>query len=412
MPRLPQEGATARHWRWALRGLALAFMAVALAPPGSAEAQTVKVGVILTYSGPTASLGDQIEKGLDLYVKEHEKDLPAGVKLELVKRDDTGPNPDVAKRLAQELITREHVQFLTGVVWTPNALALAPLTAEAKVPFISMNAAGVTLPRLSPYAARVSFTLWQSNYPLGQWVAKQGMKKAYTAVSDFAPGVESEQAFTKGFTEAGGEIAGSVRFPLANPDFVPFIQRVKDAKPDVLFIFVPAGKQATQIIKAYGELGLAQAGIKLVGPQDIVTDEELPNMGDVPLGVVSAGNYSPVADRPANKAFLEAWTRAYADKATPNFMSVAGWDGMAAIFDVIKQLKGDIDGDKAMAILKGWKNPNSPRGPIMIDPQTRDIVQNIYIRRVEKRDGKLANVEFDTIPDVKDPWKTFNPEKP
>jgi branched-chain amino acid transport system substrate-binding protein len=392
--------------------IAAAAILLSLALPQAGAAQTVKVGVILTYSGPQASLGDQIEKGIDLYVKEHEKDLPPGVKLELVKRDDTGPNPDVAKRLAQELITRDHVQMLAGVVWTPNALAIAPLTKEAKVPFITMNAAGVTFTRLSPYVARVSFTQWQPNYPLGQWAAKQGWKKAYTAVSDFAPGHDAEAAFTKGFTEAGGTVVGSVRIPLANPDFVPFLQRVKDDKPDVLFIFIPAGKQATQIIKSYGELGLAQAGIKLVGPQDIVTDEELPNMGDVPLGVVTAGNYSPVANRPANKEFLAAWNKAYGDKATPNFMSVGGWDGMAAIFTVIKELKGDIDPDKAMAILKGWKNPMSPRGPISIDPETRDIIQNIYIRRVEKVDGKLANVEFDTIPDVKDPWKILNPEKP
>lgn len=397
--------------RGALGIAAAAILALAGGPPREAAAQTVKVGVILTYSGPQASLGNQIEKGLDLYVREHEKDLPPGVKLELVKRDDTGPNPDVGKRLAQELITRDHVQFLTGVVWTPNALALAPLTAEAKVPFISMNAAGVTLTRLSPYTARVSFTLWQSSYPLGQWVAKQGWKKGYTAVSDFAPGHEAGEAFTKGFTEAGGQIAGAVAFPLANPDFVPFIQRVKDAKPDVLFIFIPAGKQATQVIKTYGELGLAQAGIKLVGPQDIVTDEELPNMGDVPLGVITAGNYSNAATRPANQAFIAAWKRAYGDTAIPNFMSVGGWDGMAAIFSVITELKGKVDGDKAMAILKGWKNPDSPRGPIMIDPDTRDIVQNIYIRKVEKLNGKLANVEFDTIANVKDPWKMLNPEK-
>jgi branched-chain amino acid transport system substrate-binding protein len=394
--------------RHGLVGALSAALLLGLAAGAYADT-TVKIGVILTYSGPQASPGDQVDKGLDLYVREHEKDLPQGIHVEIIKRDDTGPNPDVAKRLAQELITRDHVQFLCGVVWTPNAAAIAPLTAEAKVPFIDMNAAGVTLTRLSPYLARTSFTLWQSSYPLGQWVAKQGWKKGFTVASDYAPGHEAAEAFTKGFKEGGGEIVDAVTFPLANPDFVPFLQRVKDAKPDVLFAFIPAGKQATQLMKAYGDLGLDKEGIKLVGPQDIVTDEELPNMGDTPLGVITAGGYSSAADRPANKAFLAAWHAAYDDKAIPSFMSVSGWDGMALIFDTIKELKGDIDPDKAMAFISHWHNANSPRGPISIDPETRDIVQNEYIRKVEKVDGKIANVEFDTIPDVKDPWKIFNP---
>ncbi len=376
-----------------------------------AAAETVKVGVILTYSGPAASLGDQIGKGIHLYVKEHEKDLPPGVKVELVERDDTGLNPELAKRLAQELITREHVQFLTGLIWTPNANAIAPLATEAKLPVILMNAAGAATTRLSPYIARVSFTLWQTSFPLGKWAVQQGAKKAYTAVSDYAPGHDGEAAFTKAFTEAGGEIVGTVRFPPQNPDFVPFLQRAKDAKPDVLYVFVPSGKQSTAVMKAYSDLGLKAAGIKLVGPQDIVTDEELPNMGNEPLDVVTAGNYSSAAARPANQEFLAAWKREYGDKAIPNFMTIGGWDGMAAILDVIKATKGQIDGDKAMAILKGWKNPNSPRGPIMIDPDTRDIVQNIYIRRTERQGDHLANIELETIPQVKDPWKELNPAK-
>ena len=276
------------RWRTSLTGI-LAVFGVALAMATPLAAQTVKIGVILSYSGPAASIGEQLDNAIKLYVKEHEKELPAGVKLEIIRRDDTGPNPDVAKRLAQELITRDKVQFLTGVIWTPNANAIAPLSAEAKVPFVIMNAAGVGTTRLSPYVARTSFTLWQSCYPLAEWAAKQGMKTAYTLVSDYAPGFDAEDAFTKGFTKAGGTIMGSVRVPLKDPDFIPFVQRAKDAKPDVLFIFAPSGKQATAVMKAYGDLGLAAAGIKLIGPQDIVTDEELPNMGDAPLGVVTAG---------------------------------------------------------------------------------------------------------------------------
>jgi branched-chain amino acid transport system substrate-binding protein len=393
------------------RQIGAALITAGILMGNAAAADTaVKVGVVLTYSGPNASLGEQIDNGIKLYVKEHTKDLPAGVTVEIVRRDDGGPNPDVAKRLAQELITRDKVDFLAGVVWTPNAAAIAPLTKEAKVPFVIMNAAGTTIPRVSPYVVRTSFTLWQSSYPLGQWAAKQGAKKAYTAVTDFAPGHDGEEAFGKGFKEAGGEIVGTVRMPIKDPDFAPFLQRVKDAKPDLLYVFVPAGKQATALMKVYGELGLRVAGIKLVGPQDITPDEELANMGDAPLGVVTAGDYSEAASRPQNKSFVAAWKRDYGADSVPGYMAVSGWDGMAAIFAAIKAQNGKIDADKTMQILKGWKNPDSPRGPIEIDAATGDIIQNIYIRRVEKVDGALANVEFETIPQVKDPWKVLNPQ--
>jgi branched-chain amino acid transport system substrate-binding protein len=400
-----------RQYRWSTRLVGIAaVLGATLGMTAPVAAQTVKIGVILTYSGPAASLGEQIDNGIKLYVKEHEKELPAGVKLEIIRRDDTGPNPDVARRLAQELITRDKVQFLAGVVWTPNANAIAPLSAEAKTPFVVMNAAGVTTTRLSPYIVRTSFTQWQSGYPLGEWAAKQGMKKAYTLVSDYAPGYDSEEAFMKGFAQAGGAVVGSVRIPLKDPDFVPFVQRAKDAKPDVLFVFVPSGKQATAVMKAYGDLGLAGAGIKLMGPQDITTDEELPNMGDAPLGVVTAGGYSEAVTRPQNTAFVAAWRRDYGATSHANFMAVDGWDGMAAIFAAIKAQNGKIDADKTMQILAGWKNPDSPRGPIEIDAQTRDIIQNIYIRKVERQGDHLANVEFETIPQVKDPWKVLNPQ--
>ncbi|HTY69854.1 MAG TPA: ABC transporter substrate-binding protein [Alphaproteobacteria bacterium] len=393
-------------WRWGTAAVAALVLGAA-----SASAQTVKVGVVLTYSGPQASLGDQIDKGFSLYIKEHTKDLPAGVKVELVKRDDTGPNPEVAKRLATELVTRDHVQFITGVVWTPNAAAIAPVAGESKTPFVDMNASGAALTRLTPYMVRVSFTQWHTALAIGTWSAKNGSKTAYTAVSDFVPGHDAEAAFIKGYTDAGGKIVGSVRFPLQSPDFAPFIQRVKDAHPDTLYVFVPSGAQATAVMKAYADLGLKDAGIKLVGPMDLVPDYELPNMGNAPLGLITSGNYSSAATRPQNKAFVEAWHKAYGDKSVPDFMAVGGWDGMAAIFSVIEQTKGKFTGEQAMDILKSWKNPDSPRGPISIDPATRDIVQNIYIRRTEMVDGHLANVEFDTLPNIKDPWKELNPAK-
>src|SRR6266404_9433337 len=356
-------------------GLLLAACSLASAP---LAAQTVKIGVINSYTGFVAQPADEGQKGIDLYVKEHEKDLPPGVKIELLRRDDTS-NPEVGKRLAQELITREHVQLLTGIVLSPVAAAIAPLTAEAKVPLlISIAAGGSAIPRISPYVARVSFTLWQQGYPIGKWAAEQGWKKAFTAVSDFIPGHDSEASFTKGFTDGGGQMIGSVRMPPQNPDFVPFVQRIKDAKPDVAFFFIPADPQATAVIKAIRDLGVREAGINITAPQDLLPDEALPNMGDTPLGIITSGTYSAAGDRPANKAFVAAWHKEYGEGSIPDFLSVDAWDGMTALFDLIKATNGKFTADEAMEFFKKWKNPDSPRGPIMIDPETRDIVQNIY----------------------------------
>jgi branched-chain amino acid transport system substrate-binding protein len=373
----------------------------------TASAQTIKIGFISSYSGLNANLGPYMERAVRLYIKQHEKELPPGVKIELIIRDDTGPNPDKAKQLAQELVVRDRVNLLAGVIWTPNALSIAPIATEGKVPFVIMNAGTSIITTRSPYIVRASFTLWQSSYPLGQWASKK-FKTAYTLVSDFGPGHDSEEAFTKGFTEGGGKILGNVRVPLQNPDWAAYMQRVKDAKPDALKVFIPAGKSATAVMKNFSELGLDKAGIKLIGPGDITTDEELPNMGDVALGVLTVHHYSAAATRPANKAFVAAWKKEFGDKETPNFFSAASWDGTAMIFEAIKQQKGKLDPDKTMEIFKHWKDANSPRGPISIDPDTRDIVQNEYLREVRKVDGQLANVEIETVGTaVKDPWKIF-----
>ena len=380
------------------------LVGAALLCAATASAQTIKIGVINTYSGPFATLGDLIDKGFKLYMKQNAAKLPPGVKIELVIRDAGGPNPDKAKQLAQELIVRDKIQILTGVVFTPNAMAIAPLTQEAKLPFFIMNAGTSVITTRSPYIARFSFTLWQSTYPLGAWASRK-YKTAYIAVSDFAPGHDSEAGFERGFTEGGGKIVGKGRIPLANPDFVPFMQRAKDARPDVVFSFIPAGRQATQIMKAYGDLGLGKAGVKFIGPGDITTDEELPNMGDLALGVITMHHYSAAATRPANKAFIAAWKKEYGEKSWPSFMSVGAWDAMDAIYYVIREQKGRIDPDRTMALVKQYKNPNSPRGPIAIDPATRDIIQNEYMREVRKVGGQLANVEFETFAQVKDPWK-------
>jgi branched-chain amino acid transport system substrate-binding protein len=385
--------------------VALAFTA------SSAFAQTVKIGFISTYSGLNANLGEYMERGMRLYIKQHEKELPPGVKLEIVVRDDTGPNPDKARQVAQELIVRERVNLLAGVIFTPNALSIAPLATEAKVPFVIMNAGTAMISTRSPYIARVSFTLWQSSYPLGQWAAKK-FKTAYTLVSDYGPGHDAETAFSMAFKAAGGKVLDSVRVPLQNPDWAAYLQRVKDANPEALMVFVPAGKTATAVMKTFEDLGLKKAGVKLIGPGDITTDVELPNLGDVAVGVTTVFHYSAAGERPANKAFVAAWKKEYGADSVPNFIAVGGYDGMDLIFEAIKQQKGKLNPDKTMEIFKAYKNPDSPRGPISIDPETRDIVQPEYLREVRKVDGKLANVEIDLIDKaVKDPWKELQKKK-
>ena len=391
-----------------LKTLRLTLVATALALALPVGAQTIKVGLIGTYSGPGAAQGDQIDKGVKLYMKLNADKLPPGVKVEIVQRDDTGPNPDVAKRVAQELIVRDRVQIITGIVWTPNLAAIAPLSAEAKIPVISMNAAGAKVLGMSPYMARASFTLCQSSYPAGQWAAKK-YKRAYTAVSDFAPGHEAEGCFVRGFKEGGGEIVGSVRIPLANPDFVPFMQRIKDAKPDALFAFNPAGKQAAAMMKAYGDLSMDKANIKYLGTGDIVTDEELAGMGDVALGVTTVHHYSAAGDRPANKAFVAAYKKEYGENLNPGFMVVGAWDAMDAIYGAIRAQGGTIDAQKTVDFWKTYKNPNSPRGAFSIDPETRDAINPEYLREVRKVGGKLANVELEVITTaIKDPLKEFD----
>lgn len=391
--------------RLARAALASAALVLALNAGTAWAGQTVKVGLILTYSGPDAAIGEQIDRGIKLYVKEHARDLPEGVSVELVRRDDGGPNPATAKRLAQELILRDNVSILTGGQWTPNAMAMGTLSKDAKIPLVVMAAGGSAVTRQSPYIVRTGFTLWQSSHPLGQWAARAGIRKVVTVVSDFAPGHEGEQAFTRGFTTAGGQIFDTIRVPLQATDFLPYFQRAKDAAPDAIYVFNPGGPKATAFMKAIQDVGVLAAGIKLLGPGDITTDEELPNMGKAPLGVITAHHYSSAADRPANAAFVAAWKKEYGADSVPNYFSVGGWDGMKAIYDVVAAQNGKIDPERTLALLKGWSNPDSPRGPIAIDPDTRDIVQNEYIRRVEEVNGHLANVEIETINAVKDPGK-------
>jgi branched-chain amino acid transport system substrate-binding protein len=376
----------------------------------TAHAQTVKIGLLSTYSGPNAQYGENVERGMRLYMKLNADKLPPGVKVELIPRDDGGPNPDKAKQLVQELIIRDKVDLLTGFIWTPNALAVAPLVTEAKTPTAIINAASSQITTRSPYFVRFSFTEWQVSYPLGQWAAKR-YKRAYTLVSDFAPGHDAEEAFEKGFAEGGGQVIGKVRAPLSNLDFVPFMQRARDSKPDVVYAFVPAGRLSVQVMKAFVDLGLDKAGIKLIGSGNITTDEELANMGDVTLGTFTSYHYSMAAERAPNRAFQARFAKEYGDKAIANFSTVAAWDAMDAIYAAIRAQGGRIDPDRTMELLRNYRNPDSPRGPISIDPETRDIVQNIYIREVRRVGGQLANVELDVVPAVKDPWKEITRKK-
>ena len=390
------------------KGIALvsSLAIAALATPFAAfgQANTIKVGVIAEFSGPFADYGSQIEAGMKAYIKEH-GDSVAGKKIELINRDTGGPAPDVAKRFAQELITRDKVQFLAGFGLTPNAMAVAPVVSEAKVPMIISNAATSSITTKSPYITRVSMTIPQIAEPLAQWALKNGIKQVYTVVADYGPGIDAETQFTKTFKEGGGEIVGAVRTPLQSPDFSAAIQRVKDAKPQTVFVFLPAGQQGISFMKSFKERGLSEAGIKLIATGDITDDHVLEAMGDPTLGVITAFHYSAAHKSPENDAFLKAYAAANDPKiGAPNFMAAAGYDTMHVIYEVAKKLNGNIDSDKAMAAIKGMKW-TSPRGPVEIDPETRDIDQTVYIRKVEKVGGKLANVEFDKIPDVKDPGK-------
>jgi branched-chain amino acid transport system substrate-binding protein len=380
--------------------LAAAAAAVLAATAVGAQAQEpLKIGAVLEVTGPFASIAKQIENGMRLYIARN-GDTVAGRKIELIVKDSTGAQPDVAKRLVTELVTRDKVDFVVGFGLTPNALAAAPVVTEAKVPTIIMNAATSVIVSKSPYMARVSMTLPQVTMPIAQWAAKNKIKKVYTLVTDYGPGLDAEATFKKNFTAAGGEIVGEVRTPLKNPDFGPFIQRIKDAKPEAVFIFVPAGEQGIAFMKGYRERGLAEAGIRLIGPGDVVEDDILEAIGDSALGAITTHHYSAAHDSKLNSEYVKAYMDKY--KIRPNFMSVGGYDGMAVVYEVARKLNGKIDADKAMEVIKGMKI-DSPRGPIQIDPTTRDVVQTVYVRKVEKKDGKLFNVEFDKFENVRDP---------
>lgn len=373
-------------------------LSLAAAP---AQAQgVVKIGALLPMTGPQQSTGVQITAAIRLYMAQH-GDTVAGKKIEVITRDD-GAVPDKTKRLAQDLIVNDHVNFLVGFGTTPTALAVAPLATEAKIPEVVMAAGTSIITEKSPYIVRTSFTLPQSSVIMARWAVKNGIKKVVSLVSDYAPGWDSEKSFKAAFTEGGGQLVEALRVPLHNPDFAPFLQRARDDKPDAIFVFVPSG-QGGIFAKQFAERGLDKAGIKLIGPGDVTDDDLLNGMGDQVIGAVTAHIYSAAHPSAANKAYVAAFKKANNGKR-PNFMSVGGYDGMHLIYAALAKTGGNTDGDALLAAMKGmaWE---SPRGPISIDPETRDIIQNVYMRRVEKVNGELYNVEFETFPNVKDPAK-------
>jgi len=369
----------------------------------AAGQDTIKVGLIAPFSGPFADYGKQMEGGIKAYMAQHGSTV-AGKKIEVIVRDTTGPSPEIAKRLAQELVVRDKVDFLAGFGLTPEALAVAPLAEQAKKPMIIMNAASSAITTKSNYIARVSMTLPQSSAPMAKWALKNKIRNVVTLVADYAPGIDAETAFRAALTEGGGKVLEAIRVPLKNPDFAPYIQRIKDARPDAVFVFVPPGEHTIAFMKGYRERGLAEAGIKVIGTGDLTDDHMLAAMGDATLGVITTFHYSAAHKSPENAAFLKSFASANPGAGRPNFMAVGGYDGMAAIYEVARKLNGDINGDKAMAILKGMQL-NSPRGPIVLDASTRDVVQTEYVRRVEKVNGELFNIEFDQFPNQKDPGK-------
>jgi branched-chain amino acid transport system substrate-binding protein len=387
--------------------------AMLLLSTAAASADVVKVGLIASYTGAFATWGGQFQQAVEAYQASHGKTVkgPDGRQHEIqfVYRDSASQGPDKAKQLAEELLLRDRVKFITGLELSPYAMALADISKEAKVPVVIMNAATSSITRLSPYFVRVSMTVPQLVAPMGPWAVAHGIKRAYVIVSDYAPGYDAEQYFTKTFKEAGGEIVGSARTPQQETNFAAYMERVLQAKPDALYMFQPAGSPSVAFVKAFVERGLRAAGIKLLGGGE-TQELFLPNFTDDIVGTITSFHYTETNTNPANLELKAQLKKMFGDKATPDIASVAGWDGTMLIHEAVAALGSNADGLKYIDFMKG-KKFDSPRGPVEIDPTERDVIQNIYIRQVEKRDGKLVNVDIGKVEMVKDPWKIDNPPK-
>ena len=391
------------HKRTTLRGLAAATLTLGFGLAGqtasAADTGPIKIGLVLPMTGQQASTGRQIDAAVKLYMAQNNPVI-AGRKVEVIVKDDATV-PDTTRRLAQELVVQDKVVALAGFGITPAAMATAPIATQSKTPMVVMAAATSSITEASPYFIRTSFTLPQVTISIADWAAKNKIKKVITLVADYGPGFDAEKFFDSQFRLDGGTIVDKLRTPLRAPDFAPVLQKVRDAKPDALFVFLPSG-QGAAFMKQFAERGLDKAGIRLIGTGDITDDDQLNDMGDVALGVVTAHHYAASHKSAVNQKFVEAFKKAN-NGMRPNFMAVGGYDGIRVIVEGLKASKGE-GGEKLLAAMKG-QIFESPRGQVLIDAQTRDIVHDMYIRKVEKKDGQLWNIEFDVQKAVKDPGK-------
>ena len=393
-----------RIMRGTFRRAGLSLAALMLA--GGASAETVKVGVVLPFSGGSADVAQSELRAMKLYLKLHKAELGKH-EIQLIERDSKEPSGATALSLTRELLTSDKVDMLVGYQYSPDAIASAPVATQGKKPMILVNAQAAFITNLSPYIVRVSTSSWQGAFPMARYAReKLNCQNVVVGFTDFAPGRDVLAAFKLGTEKAGGKLKDEIPMggPAQVPDFTPFLQRMKDQKPDCTYIFTPAAAFNAPLARTYRDLGMAAAGIRFLGTSDITQDSTLPLLGDAALGWITAGHYTADLETPENKAFVAAWTAEYGDKLRPDFFTVQGWDAMAAVVHVVKTLDGKMDGDKAMVALKGWKFA-SPRGPISIDPETRDIVQNIYVQKVVKKGDRIGIEVIDTIPNVKDPCK-------
>ena len=387
-----------------MRSLIAASLALGATLAGPAAAQEpIKVGIVAPMSGVFASYGQQIRNGVEVFLRENGDSL-AGRKLQVIYRDNAGPNPEAARRLAQELVIKDKVDVLAGFAFTPDALAVAPVATEAKKPTILMLSSTSAVVTKSPYMVRTSYTIPQTALPMGQWAAKNKLKKVFTLVADYGPGYDAETWFKKGLTESGGQVVGEVRVPAGTREFAPYLQRIKDAKPDAVFTFLQAGEPVVSFMKGFADRELDKAGIKVLATEGWADDDTLAAVGDPAIGAISTGFYSTANPSAQNRQFVANFSQVSGGKLLPNFIAVAAYDGMRLLAQAVSQQGGKVDPDATLAAMKNARF-DSPRGPLQIDPDTRDVVQTIYVRRVEKVDGKLRNTEFERFPMVKDPGK-------
>jgi branched-chain amino acid transport system substrate-binding protein len=377
-----------------------------LALTGAAAAETVKVGVLGVFSGGFARWGEQFQQAIAVYQKQH-GDTVNGHKIEVVYRDVGGPDPAKSRQLTEELILREKVQFLGGFAFTPNALSIAQLVTEAKIPTVIFNAATAVVTRRSPMFVRVSFTLPQDTVPLAAWAPKNGIKRVVSVVSDYAPGHDGEAAFIRVFKENGGEILDAVRIPLSTTDFAPFFERILQQKPDAIFLFGPGGAASVGMINTWASR-LKPAGIQLTTTNE-TQEIDLPKIGKASLDAIGSSHYTETIDNPLNKRLRADLEAMFGKDRIPDTATVSAYDGIHMIYQTVAKLGPRPNPEEAVKFMASMKF-DSPRGPVEMDPKTRDIIQNVYLRRVVERNGRLENQNFATVPMVKDPWKEWNPE--